>query len=301
MIRLVLILTLFVMAAASGMAQRNNKIYYNIDHNDPYDLKKFRLLLDPIFIDWHFKKFPLGAGIQTNINPHYRINIELLFRAAYYDSKLKDAKDENLAENKLLPFMYMEGVFEVNAVDKLKYNSIRITLSKDYYLLYNVENYIKVPVQQRRIFAFRGGFIRFNNFVEGDGEFPLENGAATYQDDYYTMYTVNAPFVGFSSGTINKYRITVKNYGFVSRFRSKMFYADFMYGFKHISDIELAGGKEVPVDVEGFRPYGWRVGWQWIDNVTHMRFEVGQRPSISERYWYLMFGIGFQLIGNERA
>lgn len=301
MIRFALIVLLCLTAATSSFAQRNNRIYYNIDHNDPYDLKKFRLLLDPLFIDWHFKKFPLGAGIQTNINPHYRINIELLFRAAYYDSKLKDAKDENLADNKLLPFMYMEGVFEVNAMDKLQYHNIRVSLSKDYYLLYNVEHYIKVPVQQRRTFAFRGGFIRYSNFVEGDSKFPLETGAVSgLQNDYYTMYTVNAPFAGFSVGTINKYRITVKNYGYVSRFRSKIFYADFMYGFKHISDIELAGAA-VPVDVEGFRPYGWRVGWQWIDNITHMRFEVGQRPSISEKYWYLMFGIGFQLIGNEKA
>ena len=299
MIRLALFCLLFL-SVATIHAQRNNRIYYNIDNNDPYDLKKFRLMLDPLFIDWHFKKFPLGAGIQANIQPHHRINLELQFRAAYYDTKLKDAKEENLGENRLLPFMYAEGLFEVYAMDKLRSNTIRITLSKDYYLLYNVENYIKVPVQQRSLFSFRMGYIRYNNFVEGDGEFPLEGSATSYQDDYYSMYTIQAPYVGFGVGSINKYRITVKNYGYVSRFRMKMFYADFLYGFKHIADIDLAGGTAVPVDVDGFRPYGWRVGWQWVDNLMHMRLEAGQRPSISDKYWYLMFGIGFQLIGNEK-
>lgn len=298
--RLLILLLIFI--AGFQTLQAQTRIYYNIVHNDPYDLKKVRLFIDPAFIALYMKQLPIGGGLQLNYSPHYRINFEAQFRVAYYDKQLKEAKKNALNTNKFFPYSELEALTELHLKDKRVYNNVKITLARASFYTYTLERYINVSVEARKIIAFRGGYFRYSLVVDGGDGYPLKAGSTEYNSDYYTVYASQGFFVGFSSGSINKYRIKLRDYNwYTARFRKYEFYGDFMYGTYSLKDLQLAGLNDQEVDVSDFRPFGWRLGAQWMDNLLHMRLEGGQRPGYRKKYWYVNFTIGFQLVGNERA
>ena len=297
--RYLIILLLCFIGISPALSQRN-MVRYQIAHNDPYDLKKFRLLFDLGFVEFYKKQFPVGGGLQFNITPHKRINIELLSRVAYYDKQFLDARKDKLTDNLLMPFIYTDGVVEWHVMDRLRGNNVRITLAKSYYLQWKYERYVNIRVNARRFFALRTGYFRYDMMIEGDSKYPLETATKDREADYFVMHAVQGPYVGITWGAINKYRIKLPDYGYVARFRKQQFYADFMYGFGSIADMKL-NNLEEEVNTGGYRPYGWRIGVQWIDNLMHFRMEGGQRPGYQKRYWYGSLTVGFVLIGNERT
>ncbi len=300
---------LMILLASSSFAQRNNssdyQISYNYIYDDPYGFKKFKVHLDILGLDWSMGNFPLHAGIQLNINPHPRINIEALYRGSYYDFRFFEAKknENKMSENKLLPFMYGEAVFEWNAVDKERRRNLKFNLTQlniGYYWQYT--EYAYIPISYRRFFSLRAGGQYYIMPVEGTGKVPLtvEGTGTTYQDDHYTMASSYAVFGGISWGRKARTAIKIRDYGIRRVVQQNQFMVDVMYGFPSIANLQVAGNEYV-LEMPKPRNIGWRVGWQWSNFNMHQRFEFGQRPGIHKGHFFVMYTLGFTIVGREKG
>ncbi len=312
---LLLALSFSAMAQRGGDQQRNStninsssnsssyKINYNYLYDDPYAFKKFKLHLDILGIDWTLGNFPVHGGIQVNYNPHPRFDIEVLGRASYYDFKFHDARknEDKLSTNKLLPFIYGEASIQYNVMDKerrrnLKFNLTQLTIN--YYWQYT--EYAYIPITYRKFFGFRAGANYYMMPVEGTSKTPLTDEVlgTNYESDYYTMANAMAVFGGVSWGRKARTAVKITDYGVRRVVQQNQFLADVMYGFPDIANLETANG-EYKLKMADPRQLGWRVGWQWNNVNIHQRFEVGQRPSYIKKSFYLMYTLGFTLIGRE--
>lgn len=305
---LVRILVFFGLLALSQVAwaQRsssNYQISYNYLYDDPYAFKKFKLHLDILGMDWSMGNFPLHAGLQVNIHPHPRINIEALYRGSYYDFRFMEARknEDKLSDNRLLPFMYAEALFEGHVVDKQKRRNLKFNLTQisGYYWQYT--EYAYIPINYRRFFSLRAGANYYIMPVEGTSDVPLqvEGNTTTYQDDYYTMATGMAVFGGISWGRKAKTAVKIRDYGTRRVVQQNQFMVDVMYGIPNIANLEI-GGAEYALQMAKPRSLGWRIGWQWNNMNMHQRFEFGQRPGIHKGHFFLMYTLGFTIVGREK-
>lgn len=301
-------LLFFFGVAHTVVAQRNNndnyKISYTYNYDDPYAFKKFKVHLDILGLDWALGNFPIHAGVQFNINPHPRINIEALYRASYYDFRFNEARksDTKLSENSLLPFMYGEALFEWNAVDKERRRNLKFNLTQlniGYYWQYT--EYAYIPISYRRFFSLRAGANYYTMPVEGSGKepFTVEGSSTQYQSDHYTMTNAMSFFGGISWGRKARTSIKIRDYGTRRVVQQNQFMVDVMYGFPDIGNLEVAG-TEYKLAVANTKNIGWRAGWQWSNMNMHQRFEFGQRPSVFKANFFLMYTIGFTIIGREK-
>lgn len=297
-----------LLAGHATYAQRGNtssyQISYNYVYDDPYSFKKFKMHLDILGLDWTMGNFPLHAGLQININPHPRFTMEALFRGSYYDFRFFEAKksDSKMSDNKLLPFMYAEGVLEWNAMDKLRRRNLRFNLTQltiDYYWQYT--EYAYIPISYRRFFSFRAGGQYYMMPVEGSSKVPLtvEGTSTNYQDNYYTMASSYAVFGGISWGRKARTSIKIRDYGIRRVVQQNQFMVDVLYGFPSIADLQI-GGNEYKIETPKPRNLGWRMGWQWNNYNMHQRFEFGQRPGIHKGHFFMMYTLGFTIMGREK-
>ncbi len=312
LLSMLLVVSFSAMAQRGGGQQRNSssssnsssyQIKYNYLYDDPYAFKKFKVHLDILGVDWTLGNFPVHGGVQINYNPHPRFGIEVLGRASYYDFKFFEAKknEDKLSTNKLLPFIYGEASIQWNAMDKerrrnLKFNLTQLTIN--YYWQYT--EYAYIPITYRRFFSFRAGANYYMMPVEGTSKAPLMDDATgtAYEGDYYTMATGMAVFGGISWGRKARTAIKITDYGVRRVIQENQFIADVMYGVPDIANLQTAGG-EYKIRLDDPRKIGWRVGWQWNNVNMHQRFEVGQRPSYIKKNFYLMYTLGFTIIGRE--
>ncbi len=295
--------------AFSATAQRSSSrdsdynISYSYNYDDPFAFRKFKVHLDLLGLDWTAGNFPIHGGIQFNINPHPRINIEALYRISYYDFRYHEARknDNKMSDNKLLPFMYAEGLIEWNAVDKEKRRNLKFNLTQITGYDWQYTEYAYIPISYRRFFSLRAGANYYLMSVEGSGDVPLnvENGGSTYQDDYYTMAKGMSFFGGISWGRKARTSIKIRDYGIRKVVQQNQFMVDVMYGIPSIANLEI-GGTEYALEMAKPRNIGWRVGWQWSNLNMHQRFEFGQRPGIHKGHFFLMYTLGFTLIGREK-
>lgn len=290
-------------SSSSSNSNGDYKISYNYNYDDPYAFKKFKLHLDLLGIDWTLGNFPVHGGLQINYNPHPKFGIEILGRASYYDFKFWEAKknDDKLSTNKLLPFMYGEASIQWHVVDKARRRNLKFNLRQltvNYYWQYT--EYAYIPITYRRFFGFRAGANYYMMPIEGSSKHPLTNEltGTTYESDYYTMTNAMAFFGGVTWGRKAKTSIKINDYGTRRVIQQNQFLADVMYGFPDIANIEVSGS-EFKLKVADPRKLGWRIGWQWNSVNMHQRFEVGQRPSYIKKNFYLMYTLGFTLIGRE--
>lgn len=291
-------------SSSSSSNYDDGKISYSYIYDDPYGFKKFKVNLDILGVDWSMGNFPIHAGIQFNINPHPRINIEALYRASYYDFRFFEAKknENKLSENKLLPFMYGEALLEWNVVDKQRRRNLKFNLTQlnlGYYLTYT--EYAYIPISYRRFFSFRAGANYYTMPVEGTGSVPftVEGTGTTYESDYYTMARGMAVFGGISWGRKARTSVKIRDYGIRRVVQQNQFMIDVMYGIPSIADLEI-GGTAYALDMAKPRNIGWRAGWQWSNFNMHQRFEFGQRPGIHKGHFFLMYTLGFTIVGREK-
>ncbi|CAN5441085.1 hypothetical protein BH09BAC1_BH09BAC1_13380 [soil metagenome] len=308
--RHVAFLTVFlsIMLVASTQradAQRNSdRISYSYLYDDPYAFKKFKVHLDILGLDWSMGNFPIHAGLQFNINPHPRINIEVLYRASYYDFRFHAArKNENkMSDNTLLPFMYGEALLEWNAVDKEKRRNLKFNLAQLTGYNWQYTEYAYIPIAYRRFFSLRAGANYYIMPVEGTSKVPLnvEGTTTTYQNNYYTMAKGMALFGGISWGRKARTAIKIRDYGIRRVVQQNQFMVDVMYGVPDIADLKI-GSNEYALNLTKPRNIGWRIGWQWSNFNLHQRFEFGQRPSIDKSYFFMMYTLGFTIVGREKG
>jgi hypothetical protein len=291
--------------SSSSNNSSSYKIEYKYLYDDPYAFRKFKIHLDILGLDWTAGNFPIHGGLQINYSPHPRINFEVLGRVAYYDFRFFAAKknDDKMSDNKLLPFMYGEALIEWNAMDKerrrnLKFNLTQLTVN--YYWQYT--EYAYIPITYRRFFSFRGGANYYMMPVEGTSKTPLtdKTTGTTYESDYYTMAKALSFFGGISWGRKARTAIRITDYGIRRVVQQNQFMVDVIYCFPDIGNLDVLGTERV-LTMAKPRNLGWRIGWQWNNYNMHQRFEFGQRPSYDKSNFFLMYTLGFTIIGREKG
>lgn len=286
-----------------GINVYSQNINYSIRSDDPYDLKRAVIHLDPFYVDAWGTNMNIGWGIRADYIFNKQLNFALTFRRAYLDKNAGEHMDGNLmyATSGLSKYIFVEPVVNYTLADYTKRAYLRIVLSSSSYTVgnyrYTNTKFINVPGTARHVFSARGGIMFINaaiDFSEGDAEPDFEavntqdksdkftfgsnsnnkGGSGTYNG--YTMMKLTSLFAGISYKYITNLVVDVDGWGGRRNAGLNDIYFDLMFApvisYKNVA----ASDKSVwEISNKNQNRIGWRIGWQYRHPAkTWMSFEA---------------------------
>ncbi len=302
-------LLICLLTVTFGLSVQSQNISYSIRSDDPYDIKKTVIHLDPFYVDCWMTNINIGWGLRVDYRFNKKLNFALTFRRAYLDGNAGEHMDGNLmyAAGGLKKYIFVEPVAYYTLADYTNRASMRIVLSSSSYsyggYTYTNTKSINVPGTARHVFSARGGLMFINNavdFSEGDAEPDFE--AVNFKDknqkftfgpygktvggspiyNGYTMMTMTSLFAGISYKYISNLVVDVEGWGGRRNAGLHDIYFDLMFApVISYADMASTDKRVWEISNKNQSRIGWRVGWQYRHPVkTWMSFECafGARP-----------------------
>lgn len=284
--------------AATVLHTNAQTVNYKVLEDNPDNVKKSVLHLDPAFMDLWTTNFTAGWGIRGEVGLGDNLLIGGKFRrASYLDMRYDDGKKGEgvTAEKGLSKMQLFEGfaVFYIGEAQKSR--SMKVVLSSSSYVSggtrYTSEKYIMVPGTLKRQFGFRGGAYILRTTVEPSDNKALANFSyegvpanTTPGNLTFTMMRQVGFFGGIEVKKTRNLKIDTDNYGVRSIRNTIAWFLDVMLvpatSFADVKDpqnntvYKVKGDKMVSL--------GWRMGWRFHDPVKPwMSYDLsfGARPS----------------------
>lgn len=302
-------ITLTLISVFISINAIGQNISYSISSDDPYDLKRTTIHLDPFYADAYWTNVTMGWGIRANYILDKSLCFGLTFRRAYFDMNAREHIDNSLmySASGLSKHIHIEPVAYYTLSDQTKRTNMKIVLSSSSYTVgnyrYTNTQYIYVPGTARNIFSARGGVSFINTAIdisEGDGasDFVAEDSkdkTRTFQFGAYgqkqggnsiysgyTMMKTAAIFAGLSYKYITNLLVYVEGWGNRRNAGLNDIFLDFMFApVVSFADMSSADNTVWNIDNKNISRMGWRFGWQYRHpNKTWMSFETafGARP-----------------------
>jgi hypothetical protein len=268
---------------------------------------------------------PLRLSTGLNADYFFRrfVSLNARIKGTYYGLQQQYGRENNLSENKMLPFIVGDAGVRFHFLDRGGWVKRKVTLGR--YEELNADGsphttvrYIRMPFPCRRVTAARGGYYYSNNPVSADMNGDLleadKKGSVRTADgtiligNYFTNNYNSGYYLGLS-------RITHMNIMVSSNIDT------FEGGGKHVAfyrevyaDIIVAGSHFDPFVVDGMshalKPnddgsfsvskIGWRVGGRVMaarqSAAVGAHYEFGNRPGLYPRSYYVSAGITFAYI-----
>jgi hypothetical protein len=290
------ILLLFVFAGFISNAQE--KVSYTYYFNDPTNLSKKRVYLDIL----SFEGAKIGAGLHGYYTPIKKLTVSGLFRYNYLDYFTKtDAKDKVSTNDLKGSYTGEAGVtFQFAGYIAKKQRKMPILIAGNS----TSKTSIRVPVKKSRTFGVRGGVMMYRGTIKNSNAFPFVSNGIEIDSTkkIFTNATSTCFYFGYTGRKVRKAGIDAEGYGKRRAYLSRVFFADVITGATFLSDVQYAGQtwklKDSKTDALGFR-----LGWEWDENGTTTRVEMGKRPGFKGSIFpvnYFMLSFGFSIYGNEK-
>lgn len=307
--------TLVLSFLAFCFFQKSNgqNISYSIRSDDPHDMKKMVLHLDPFYADCWGTNMTIGFGIRADYVFTDKLHFALGFRKAYLDMNSGgNSFNSSMVKpgsglNKLL---YFEPSASFSLLDWTSKKNLKIVLSSTSrtsgsYTITNTK-YIHVPGTVRQALAARGGITYINaaiSFSEGDaekdfkatnqkdksdffnfGSYGVKKGGSDTYGGYSMMKTATL-FAGVSYKYITNLIVDVDRWGKRSNASFYDIYFDLMFApvvsFKDVVSVDKT---EWSISNNNKSRTGWRAGMKFRhpDKVwLSYEFAFGKRPGFS--------------------
>lgn len=287
------LLLLFTSASFMAFSQKTHYTYY---FNDPTKLTNKKVYLDVLTLG----AGGVGAGVHGYYQPIKNITINALFRYSYYDF-IKSA--EKVSTNSVKSSFHTEANAQLQFASKIakKERKTAVILAGSA----TSKTTIKVPAKKYKTYNLRGGVMMYRNAIAGTKDHPFRsNGADFYVADknLVTNETGTCFFAGYAGRRVKKVGIDADGYGKRRAFLSRVFFMDAIIGGTVLSDVQY---NNLTVDVKDTKRsnVGYRIGWEWEENGTLVRFEMGNRPGFNGTAIplnYVMLNFGFRVYGKEK-
>jgi hypothetical protein len=321
-----------LLAAALALVAAKNtgaqSVHYKVLYDNPYEIKKLHVHLDPFYMDLGAGNLTMGWGARGNFYVGRLGALNLDFRRAYFDMMEKAVGDgtTNAAPVRgSKPYFYFEPGIDFNLMDKTRARSLKVTLSSSSYssggYTYTDEKYIMVDGTQRKVFSLHGGIAFWHTMVDiGNATGTKNNDGTTTSELFATSssasdtlragHTLMSSVIiagGISTKSITNLAIAC-DWGNRGNSILSHFYADFLFA-PVITMEDVKYNNNIYKLNDGARKRtGWRLGWEYHKpNKTFMseKIEFGSRPGMKGKgSWgnaYLEMTVGFNLafMGGE--
>jgi hypothetical protein len=291
----------------------NKKVQYETIYDDPYDINKLFLMIQPVYGEVYSTNGNLGFGLGVEYYLKDLMDFQIGFRTPYSQATdlMRDAAIKNsdaLTDQKR--FYYTELGLNYHVVDRKQSSKSKFVLFSKNFKKYNkwetmVPETIFVPINIRKIWGVRLGgtayrsTFDFNRVMENQGkELGPDSSADLDQVSFYSNINSQGFYVGGSLELIKNVAIKFENL-YDPNANDLMFnvYLDLLINpFISIEDITFIpeSGTEVETisgDIIDTSIFGFRAGIQGKFNRGigfSYGVETGLRPGIQGSGFYLM-------------
>jgi len=307
----------------------NKKVQYETVYDDPYDINKLFLLIQPVYGEVYSTNTNIGFGLEVDYYLKDLMDFQFGFRTPYSQSTdlMRDAATKNSdALNQPKRFYFVELGLNYHIVDRKESSKSKFVLYSKNFRKYNkwetmVPESIFVPINIRKIYGIRLGGTAYqstfevNRVLENQGKhLPDSTSMGLNQVSFYSNIKSQGFYVGGSLELIKNVAIKFENL-YDQNANDLMFnvYLDLLINpFISIEDITFIpeSGNEVETissDIIDTSMFGFRAGIQGKFNRGigfSYGVETGLRPGIQGGGFYLMgvFSVpvfGFRLNKNQ--
>lgn len=289
------ILLVFILSSFMSIAQKVSYTYY---FNDPTKLTKEKVYLDVLTLG----SGGLGAGVHGYFQPVKNLSVNGLFRYCYLDF-VKGA--EKASTNEIKSTFHGEANAQFQFASKVakKERKTGIIVAGNA----TSKTTVKVPAKKFKSYSVRGGLMMYRNTIVGTKDNPFKSNGLDFYDvvgdkNLVANETGTCVFVGYTGRRVKKVGIDADGYGKRRAFLSRFFFMDAIIGGTVLSDVQY---NNLTFDIKDTKRsnVGYRVGWEWEENGTLTRFEMGNRPGFNSTampFNYVMLTFGFRVYGKEK-
>jgi len=291
----------------------NQKIQYETVYDDPYDINKLFLLIQPVYGEVYSTNTNIGFGLEVDYYLKDLMDFQVGFRTPYSQSTdlMRDAAAKNSdALNQPKRFYYTELGLNYHIVDRKRSSKSKFVLYSKNFRKYNkwetmVPESIFVPINIRQIYGVRLGGTAYqstfdvNRVLENQGnQLPDSIAMELNQASFYSNIKSQGFYIGGSLELIKNVAVKFENL-YDQNANDLMFnvYLDLLVNpFMTIEDITFIpeSGSEVETisnEIIDTSMFGFRVGIQGKFNRGigfSYGVETGLRPGIQGSGFYLM-------------
>jgi hypothetical protein len=327
---------LLIFLAFGSIASAQN-VNFKVLEDDPALLKNLLVYFEPFYGEaWGASRANLGyrLGAHWTMNDHLQAELQMQRPYnSFFDFTYGDAVDglgvhnKESDEFKLSKFVNLVGSFTF--AQKEQYRPIKVVLKSSSTSTYTTTTYITPKGTINKKFNLRGGLYRYNStIVFGDGEGAL--GAITTADgDVLSLYGANDAegneifyeyntlnwgvservtclVAGISIQSLKNLRINADGYGNCANSTFMDFYIDVLFApLPNISDVSYDGVtynvSEGGINTIETSNLGFRCGYRYQFAKRFLNLgvesELGVRPGMKGKGYYLNFGVMLPLVG----
>lgn len=294
------------------LAQRpavNNTVQYETVYDDPFDINKFFVQLQPVYAEVFSLNNNIGFGMELDYYLKDIIDFQIAFKTPYARSTdlMRDAASKNNdLSNKAKRFYYGELGLNYHVVDRKISSKSKFVLYSKNFQKYNrwktmTPEHIYVPSNLRRIFGIRlGGSTYQSSF---DVNKVLENQGSSIAEilppgedrlSFYSNVKSQGFYIGGSMELIKNIAINFENlYDQTANDLMFTIFVDLLiHPFISMEDFFLSESTyNYSSDVIDTNMIGFRSGIKGKFNRSlgfAYSFEIGLRPGIKDNGFYLM-------------
>ena len=283
--------------------------------DNPYEINKLWIHLQPLYAELFVANVNLGFGVQVDYQAAAKLALSAQWRRAYaqptdFAREVAHKNQDNLDNNKTFNYWQLGGVLHLS--DKAEQGKTKIILYSRRYQgkrwANRIPETIEVPAQIRKVYGLRFGGFMYNTTTDisraasEQGVNLVETmGSSVGDAKLYGNLEATAVYLGTSFSVIKNIGIKpYRDFGVLVNDLHITGYLDIMYAPSiEVEDIML-GNSTISGSQLSLQDLGFRGG---IEGKFNKGFgyaygaEIGFRPSLEKRTFYAMFKLSFPVIG----
>ncbi len=308
----------FALGQSSNLNTDAKTITYEELYDNPYDISKLFIHIQPIYGEFFSTNSTAGFGLEAQYYHENLFDVKASARIPYYrrTDLVRDAAFKNATtDNEPRSYNYFEMVGTYHVVDREEDSETKFILFSNRYKgdkwAATVPLHTVIPTKMRRIYGVRvGGFsyataISYENLLKDQGVElisdegqPMDDAASVYGD-----MTVQGAYLGASMTIIKNVAVQPdKIYGTLVNDLIFNTYFDIMFApsinIQHIFLNEIRYASDpVEQNMFGFRlgidgKFNRDVGWGY-------NIELGHRPGLQKSGFYVLGKISFPVFSTQ--
>ena len=321
----ILLPLLFIFCAELSFAQKRKSVTYSRTYDQPKDINKLYIKLQPIYGELFSTNSTAGIGLEVEYYLTNKVNFIANIRLPYAKSFDKERDhalkmDTNEPKIKYDNFTQAEFGITYHIKDVIKEKDLKMILINNHQLkergkLTSVANHILVPAKLRKVFGARLGTYYYKTTLSLSNSLKnqeLELSPVSQNKSIPNLNDTTDAFVNFSSTGLyaglsiswirNVIVETNKRYGNLADNSILDLYLDFLYSPSLAFGDLFYEGNEYSTEEIKTNPLGMRLGL--MNKHSHTLswgygVEMGYKPGIEGRGFYALLKFSFPVFSTD--
>lgn len=294
---------------------RTPVVTYDGVGDNPYDINKLWIHLQPVYGELFVTNVNIGFGLQVDYQAASKLGLTAQWRRAYaqptdFAREVAQKNQDNNDNNQVFNYLELGGTIHLS--DQISNGKSKIILYSKRYQgkkwANRVPELLVIPSQVRKVYGLRWGGLMFNSTtdisraaIEQGIDLVDQNNNSTGNAKLYSNVEAKAVYLGASLSLIKNVAIKPhRDFGILVNDLYFNAYMDVIYAPSIEIDNIMLGVNTIQGMQLDTQDLGFRLGFEGKFNKKagySYGAEFGYRPSIKERSFYTMFKLGFPVFG----